>query len=96
LAIDPGEARRIARLARLDLEDAEAETLARQLEAVLHHVAALDELDLGEGERSDFDAAPCGPLREDDTRDGLDSEEALRNAPDPASGCFRVPRSLPE
>ena len=96
MAIDPGEARRIARLARLDLEEAEAETFARQLESVMDYVAVLGELEIGEGEPSDVHPSADGPLREDEVRDGLDSEEALRNAPDPASGFFRVPRSLPE
>lgn len=96
MAIDPAEVRRIAQLAHLELDDATVVEFAEQLESILHHVAALDELDLGEVPPTRWALEAGGRLREDIEQPGLTAEQALANAPDAAAGHFRVPRVLGE
>jgi aspartyl-tRNA(Asn)/glutamyl-tRNA(Gln) amidotransferase subunit C len=94
VAIDRAEVRRIAQLAHLELDDAVVDALRSELESILDHVALLDELDV-----ASVDPAPCLPfepsaLREDAPQASLANAEALKNAPDPAEGHFRVPKVL--
>lgn len=94
MSIDAREVRHIAALAKLDLEPAATERLRAQLQEVLDYVAMLDELDA-----PGVAAALGGPGREglprpDETVPSLGAGEALRNAPDPAEGHFRVPKVL--
>ncbi len=97
MAIDPEQVRRIARLARLELEPADVERFARQLGSVLDHMTVLDELSLDGEESQERDSeTELKSCREDRVREGLAADEAVRDAPDPVSGFFRVPRSLPE
>ena len=91
MAIDRAEAARIAELARLAVPEDELELVARQLSQVLEFVAALDQLDLAEGEPTVF-APPGEPLRADEP-DGrtLDAERATAGAPESEHGFFLVP-----
>lgn len=95
MAIDLAQARQIAWLARLELGDAELTRLARELGSILDYVAVLDELDTSPGAPAAAADAEK-PLRDDRPRQALGVDEALENAPDPAGGFFRVPRSLPQ
>ena len=91
MAIDRTEAARIAELARLAVPEDELEPIARQLSQVLEFAAALDELELADGEPTAF--APAGePLRAD-VPDGrtLGSERATTGAPESEHGFFLVP-----
>jgi aspartyl-tRNA(Asn)/glutamyl-tRNA(Gln) amidotransferase subunit C len=94
LSIETAEVRRIARLARLDLDDASVERLRRELQSILDHVAVLDELELPAATRAVLPAAGGRPRRSDETRPSLGAERALVNAPDPAADHFRVPQIL--
>jgi aspartyl-tRNA(Asn)/glutamyl-tRNA(Gln) amidotransferase subunit C len=94
LPIDADEVRRIAALARLELDAASIAMFRRQLEAVLDHVARLDEIDPEPGPAGRFRGDDGPPLREDREVPGLRAEEALRGAPESAGGHFRVPRIL--
>jgi len=96
-AIDRAEVRRIARLARLELDEADVDVLSSQLASILDYVAMLDELDLVEVPPTSHRLSDAGhALREDAPSPGLGTAEALANAPDAADGHFRVPRVLAE
>ncbi len=94
MPIDAEEVRRIAELARLELDDATVETFRHQLQACLDYVAALDDLDLEAVPPTPRPATSGQEPREDRRRDGLSVEEALHNAPDASGGHFRVPRVI--
>ncbi len=96
MAIDHAEVRRIAQLAHLELDDAFATALVRDLQSILDHVAMLDELDLDEIPPTTVALAEARPLREDTPRASLSSTAALSSAPDKCAGYFRVPRMLGE
>jgi aspartyl-tRNA(Asn)/glutamyl-tRNA(Gln) amidotransferase subunit C len=98
VSIEADEVRRIAALARLDLDDATVERFREQLGAILGYVATLDDL----GAPPDEPGASGRPaplpsgLRPDEIRPSLPIDEAVRDAPDTAAGFFRVPRVLGE
>lgn len=85
---------RVAHLARLELSDEMAGKMSAQLSAVLDYIAKLNELDTDGVEPLSHPGALSGVFREDEPAASLDRGEALRNAPDQADGCFRVPRVI--
>ena len=89
---DTLDVRHIAKLARLDLDDAEAATFQPQLQAVLDHVNALGALDLDAIEPTTRSATMFGPMRDDTPGESLPTEAVVANAPDSAQGQIRVPK----
>ena len=81
----------VARLARLALREEEIEPMARELSAVLDHVARIGELDLDAVEPTSHVVEVTGALREDVPRPCLPREVALAQAPAVAEGGFLVP-----
>jgi aspartyl-tRNA(Asn)/glutamyl-tRNA(Gln) amidotransferase subunit C len=82
----------VARLARINLTEAEAKVFQKQLDAVLQYVEKLRQAD-----RSDVEAAAhavpiFNVFREDASRDWFSAEQALSNAPRKANGLFIVPK----
>ncbi|MCW3019267.1 MAG: gatC [Solirubrobacterales bacterium] len=81
----------MARLARLALGDDEIEPMARELSAVLDHVARIGELDLHDVPPTSHVVDVTGALRADEPRPCLPREVALSQAPAVADGGFLVP-----
>jgi len=84
--------RHVARLARLDLDDAEAERLAAQLGQILDYVAQLDALDTSDVPPTTHVLPVSTPWREDEATARLDREEALAAAPEHDGQAFTVPK----
>jgi aspartyl-tRNA(Asn)/glutamyl-tRNA(Gln) amidotransferase subunit C len=95
--IDREEVLHVARLARLALAEEEIEPMARELSAVLDHVARIGELDLeGVAPTSHVVASASkvdvsGALRPDEPRPCLPREVALAQAPAVSEDGFLVP-----
>jgi aspartyl-tRNA(Asn)/glutamyl-tRNA(Gln) amidotransferase subunit C len=84
----------VARLARLELSDAEAEQFTEQLGVILDHAAQVAALDT-EGVAPTAHPLPLvNVFRADAAREGLDRDEVLAMAPAAEDGRFRVPRIL--
>ncbi len=81
----------VARLARLELTEAELETIAGELSGILEHVDRIAALDLEGVEPTAHVVALENVLRADEPEASLARERALEQAPDPADGSFRVP-----
>jgi aspartyl-tRNA(Asn)/glutamyl-tRNA(Gln) amidotransferase subunit C len=93
--IDREQVLHVARLARLSLAEQEVEPMARELSAVLEHVAKIGELDL-EGVAPTAhvigDSIPTHPaLRADEPEPCLAREVALAQAPAVRDDGFLVP-----
>jgi aspartyl-tRNA(Asn)/glutamyl-tRNA(Gln) amidotransferase subunit C len=92
--IDQDQVRKVAKLARLELEEREVEEFAGQLSSILEYVEKMDELDT-EGVEP---LAHCLPisnvLREDRARESLGAEATLANAPQRDGEFFKVPKIL--
>jgi len=89
---DTLDVRHIAKLARLDLDDAEAATFQPQLQAILDHVNSLSALDLDGIEPTAHSSPTFGPMRDDTPGESLPPEAVTANAPDAAQGQIRVPK----
>jgi aspartyl-tRNA(Asn)/glutamyl-tRNA(Gln) amidotransferase subunit C len=81
----------VARLARLQLGDEEIEPMARELSAVLDHIAKIGELELEGVEPTSHVVEVTGALRPDEPRPCLPREVALAQAPAVDDGGFLVP-----
>jgi aspartyl-tRNA(Asn)/glutamyl-tRNA(Gln) amidotransferase subunit C len=81
----------VARLARLALDEDEIEPMARELSAVLDHIAKIGELDLEGVAPTSHVVEVTGALRADEPRPCLPREVALAQAPEVADDGFLVP-----
>ena len=92
--IDAGQVRKVARLSRLELTEAEVAEFAGQLSAILGYVEKMNELDT-EGVEP---LAHCLPMsncfRDDCVKDSLGTEKTLENAPQRQDEFFKVPKIL--
>ncbi len=89
--IDREQVLHVARLARLELTDAEVERMARELSGILDHLERIVELDLDHVEPTSHVVALENVLRPDEPRPSLARERALAGAPDATDSGFRVP-----
>jgi aspartyl-tRNA(Asn)/glutamyl-tRNA(Gln) amidotransferase subunit C len=92
--IDIEQVRKVAKLARLELTDAEVDEFTGQLEAILGYVAKMNELDTTNVEP----LAHCLPIsnvfRADEVKPSLGTEKVLANAPGRDGPFFKVPKIL--
>jgi aspartyl-tRNA(Asn)/glutamyl-tRNA(Gln) amidotransferase subunit C len=91
LVIDRDQVLHVAKLARLELSDAEVERMAAELSGILEHVDRIAALDLDDVDPTSHVVALENVLRADEPEPCLPRERALEQAPDPAEGAFRVP-----
>jgi aspartyl-tRNA(Asn)/glutamyl-tRNA(Gln) amidotransferase subunit C len=89
--IDRDEVLHVARLARLALSEDEIEPMARELSAVLDHIAKIGELDLEGVPPTSHVVEVSGALRPDVPQPSLPREVALSQAPAVSDEGFLVP-----
>lgn len=95
MTIDRETIRHLERLARITLDDAEAETIAAQLARILDYVRAIQSADVADVVPTESIAhSERGRLRADDAGAGLDSGAVLGAAPDATAEFLRVPRVI--
>jgi aspartyl-tRNA(Asn)/glutamyl-tRNA(Gln) amidotransferase subunit C len=92
MGLTPEEVRKVARLARLELDEEEIERQGRHLNDLLAQFEALQALDVTGIEPTSHSTPVYNVFREDIVRPSLPREEILRNAPEARDGCFIVPR----
>jgi aspartyl-tRNA(Asn)/glutamyl-tRNA(Gln) amidotransferase subunit C len=85
------EVEHIAKLARLELTNEQKTLYREQLEAILDHVAKLQELDTQDVPPTASGSVEKLSLRADEPQPGLSRNELLRNAPKQADGQFQIP-----
>jgi aspartyl-tRNA(Asn)/glutamyl-tRNA(Gln) amidotransferase subunit C len=92
--LDEAQIRKVAKLSRLDLSDAEVEEFAGQLSSILDYVEKMNELNTDGIEP----LAHCLPIanvfREDNVKESLGTEKVLSNAPQSEAEFFKVPKIL--
>ena len=92
--IDQTQVKKVARLARLELTEAEVAEFTDQLSTILDYVEKLNELDTENVEP----LAHCLPItncfREDIIKESLGTEKTLANAPQRDGEFFKVPKIL--
>lgn len=86
----------VARLARLDIDDAHLDTFTAQLGAILDHAEDVEALDLAEVPPTSHPLNLVNVARPDEAGPTLTNAEAIAGAPSTESGRFRVPTILGE
>ena len=82
----------VAKLARIDLPDDEAEATQANLENVLNYVQQLQSVELPEDIEPFFGAIESvNAIRPDEVKPSCSREEILANAPDSDGEFYRVP-----
>ncbi len=98
MPITEADIKKIAALAHLEMTDEEVHTLAPQVASIVAYVEQLNELDTSSIEPATggltLEHEHTNASREDAVRPSLGQKLALDQAPDPASGHFRVPKVL--
>ena len=89
--IERDEVMRVARLARLELSEDEADRLRGELSDILAAVSKVSELDLADVPATSHPLEVVNVWDEDEPRDCLPVDDALANAPEREGGFFKVP-----
>ncbi len=88
--------RQAAELAKLDLTEAESESLVSQVAMMLSYVRILDDLDLENIEGTSHVRTFAQPLRDDKVVQGMTKPDGLRNSPAGDEDFFIVPGIMSE
>jgi|SRR5699024_2049682 len=94
MSITKKEVNHIADLAHLQLSAEESEDLVREMDRILDYIGSLQEVDTSGVAPLQHPVELEYRLRKDESKEPLDHEEALKNAPDADTDYFRVPRVL--
>src|SRR5262245_26948212 len=85
------DVRKVAKLARLELSDADLATMQQQLSTILDYVAQLQELDTTGVEELAHPLPVVNVFRPDEPAPSLPVDAALQNAPNRIDNYFGVP-----
>ena len=92
MTITPDDARKVARLARIGVDDRDLPTIQKELSAILAFMERLTEVDV-EGVEALSSVAPMKlKKRVDAVESGSCEDEILANAPEARQGFFVVPK----
>ena len=94
MTITKAEVLHVAHLARLDIDDADVDRFAGQIDTILDYVDTLKKVDTTGVAATSHAITLTNAFREDDVHDHLKPEDALANAPEKDDGAFVVPRVI--
>ena len=92
MEVDEATVRRIARLARIKITDAEAKTLGRELSGIFEWIRQLDEVDTRAVEPMTRVVAMTLKKRADQITEGDIADDIVANAPAAVDHFFVVPK----
>jgi len=92
MSLDPATVRRIAKLARIRVDEAQMEALRTDLNSILGWIEQLDEVDVTGVEPLTGGTQMALRFRDDVVTDGGIAEAVLANAPDRNGDFFGVPK----
>jgi aspartyl-tRNA(Asn)/glutamyl-tRNA(Gln) amidotransferase subunit C len=94
MSVDQATVRRIARLARIAVDDSEIPHLQGEINAILAFVDELSSVDVAGVEPMTSVIPMKLPMREDVVTDGEIATQVLANAPLTENGFFLVPKVI--
>lgn len=94
MTIDAAAVTKIARLASIEVSDAEKEGYVRELSGILKWVEMLGEVNTDNVPQLSSVSDTTLPLRTDEVTDGNCRDDILANAPASDYGCFVVPKVI--
>ena len=86
----------LAELARITLSDKEKKEFAKQLSSMVEFFSQISELDTENVKPTYHVLELKNVFREDEPREGMSQEAALKNAPQKEKGYFKSPRITEE
>lgn len=92
--MDIATVKKVARLARIETNDAEAEIVRAKLENIMKFVEQLEEVDTTGIEPLSNVVDIKLRLREDKVNDGQQQQDVLANAPEAVEGFYVVPKII--
>lgn len=92
MSIDVNTARRVAHLARIEVDESDLPKVAEELSNILGFMEQLSEVDVDGVEPMTSVTPMAAPQRADKITDGGIPEKILANAPDAREGFFSVPK----
>ena len=92
MSVDTATVKRVARLARIAVDDDDAERMTGELNAILGFVEQLDEVDVSGVEPMTSVTPMAMKMREDGITDGDKAADIVANAPASEDGFFLVPK----
>lgn len=84
----------IAKLARLEITDEEAEKYSHEVGSMIELAEQLNEVDTTNVEPTTHISSVKNVMRNDEPKEWITRDDALKNAPDHKDGLFRVPSIL--
>ena|SRR5947207_2770883 len=93
MAISREQVLHVAKLAELELSEAEVERFGEQLNAILEAVGKVSELDLADVPPTSHPLSVVNVLAPDEPRPSLSLDDVFANAPAREDDYFRVPPS---
>lgn len=94
MAVDEGDVRKIARLARIAVKQDDVATLQGELNQILDWVTQLDEINTNGVEPMTSVVAADMKMREDIVNDGDKAADIVKNAPKTQDHYFAVPKVI--
>ncbi len=94
MALDTQTVAKIARLARIEVTEAEKVHFAREISGALQWFEQLNEVNTDGVPQMTSVSDVKLPRREDKVTDGAQQEAVLKNAPASDYGCFVVPKAM--
>ncbi|NJC33246.1 aspartyl-tRNA(Asn)/glutamyl-tRNA(Gln) amidotransferase subunit C [Sphingomonas jejuensis] len=94
MSVDTDTVRKISRLARIQMSDAEIEALAPEFNKILGWIDQLGEVDTSGVEPMAAVVPNTLRLRDDVVTEGGDRDRVLANAPQAEHGFFAVPKVI--
>ena len=82
----------VAKLARLNLTEAEKEHFTKDMEAIIEFADQINALDINDVKPTDHVIPINNVFREDVVKPSMDRDQLLKNAPSQENGCFSVPK----
>lgn len=92
MSVDNNTMKKIARLARIHVDEDRRDALAGELNAILSWIEELETVDTDNVEPLASVTGHSLPIRDDVVSDGNKQEQVIANAPETTSGFFVVPK----
>ena len=92
MSVDNNTVKKIARLARIHVDEDRLDALAGELNAILSWIEELETVDTDNVEPLASVTGHSLPIRDDVVSDGNKQEQVIANAPETTSGFFVVPK----
>lgn len=94
MKISKEEVKHIAMLSRLEFNEEEIGVYQEQLSRILDYIEKLNEIDTTLVEPTSHVIELKNVFRDDNVKDSISRDEALKNAPDQTDKFFRVPKII--